>query len=61
MAEAAIEIFQVFSKVIVGSGLAERIQPAVAKTPLYSLKNALVVRGKPDGGIRFRPCRPLPP
>ena len=61
MAEAAIKIFQVFSKVIVGSGLAERIQQAVAKTLLYSLENTLEVRGRLDGGIRFRPCRPQPP
>ena len=53
--EAAIEIFQVFSKVIVGSGLAERIQQAVAKTLLYCLENTLEVREWPDGGIRFRP------
>ena len=38
MAKAAIEIFQVFSKVIVGSGLAVQIQQAVAKTLLYSLE-----------------------
>ena len=61
MAEAAIEIFQVFSKVIVSSGLAERIQRAVAKTLLYSLENTLEVGGRPDGGMRFCPCRPQPP
>ena len=58
MAEAAIEIFQVFSKVIVGNGSAERIRQAVAKTLLYSLENTLEVRGRPDGGIRFRPHPP---
>ena len=52
--EAAIEIFQVFSKVIVGSESAERIQQAVAKTPLCCLENTLEVREWPDGGIRFR-------
>ena len=61
MAEAAIEIFQVFSKVIIGSGLAEQIQQAVGKTQLHFLENTLEVRGRPDGGILFRPCRQQPP
>ena len=61
MAEATIEIFQVFSKVIVGSALAERIQQAVAKTLFYFLENTLEARGRPDGGIRFCSCRLQPP
>ena len=58
MAEAAIKIFQIFSKGIVGSGLAKRIQQAVARTLLYCLENTLEVKGRPDGDICFRPCRP---